>query len=105
MGSKNLLPTTNYNIQVISGEVYQWWKKYSGLTNASPNKNLHFTDKVWEEIIGYTDDNGVHHIGSFDEVYNKYPYEFTSNLLMAFFNELRARADGAYHEEEVIFGG
>ena len=61
-----------------------------------------FSEKVWEEILGYTDKDGAYHVGTFDALYNKYPCEFTYNMLSAFLMELQARDRGAYNREEEI---
>ena len=102
MMETNLKPSNNKEVQIISAACFEWWKRYNKYSNASLDKNLHFSEKLWEEIIGYTDDNGEHHIGTFDELYNKYPCEFTNNMLMAFLDELKARDQGAYKREEDI---
>ena len=103
---KNLKPIDNVLVQKISAECFEWWKRYNKLTNASKDNALHFTESVWSEILGYTDSNGVYHVGTFDAVYNKYPYEFTYNMLGAFLDELKARDQGAYPEDiDIVFGG
>lgn len=99
---KNLKPSTNKEVQDISVECFEWWKKYYKYTNASPDKNLHFSEKLWEEIIGFTDADGVYHMGTFDQVYYRHPCEFTYNMLSAFLLELQARDRGAYNREEEI---
>ena len=94
----NLKPSTNKEVQEISKECFEWWKRYNNYSNASADKKLHFSEVLWTEILGHKDEAGEFHYGTFDQIYNKYPCEFTSNMLMAFLNELRARDTGAYKE-------
>lgn len=93
----NLKPIPNREVQAISAACFEWWKRYNKLSSADPDKSRHFTEAVWTEICGYTDDSGVYHKGTFDEVYDKYPYELTSNMLGVFLEELQARDRGSYH--------
>ena len=103
MHNTNLKPTTNQLVVQISKECFEWWKRYNKYNNASTDKNLHFSDAVWSEILSYTDNkDGSYHIGTFDALYNKYPCEFTYNMLSAFLLELQARDQGAYKTEENI---
>ena len=99
---KNLKPVNNTMVQKISAECFEWWKRYNKYNNATFEKDMHFSEKVWEEIIGYTDKDGAYHVGTFDALYNKYPYEFTYNMLGAFLDELKARDQGAYKQIEDI---
>ena len=69
----NLKPIPKRDVQAISAACFEWWKRYNKLSNADPDKGRHFTEAVWSEICGYTDDSGVCHKGTFDEVYDKYP--------------------------------
>ena len=99
---QNLKPSTNKEVQAISVECFEWWKRYNKYSNASPDKHLHFSESVWEEILGYTDKDGVYHMGTFDQVYYRHPCEFTYNMLGAFLDELKARDQGAYKKVEEI---
>lgn len=100
--TKNLRPIDNVLVQKISVECFNWWKRYNKLSNANSDKSLHFSESVWTEIIGYTDEGGEYHPGTFDQLYNKYPYQFTYNMLSVFLSELQARDRGAYNREEEI---
>lgn len=102
MHETNLKPTTNQLVVQISKECFEWWKRYNKYSNATSEKDMHFSEKVWEEILGYTDKDGAYHVGTFDALYNKYPCEFTYNMLSAFLLELQARDQGAYKTEEDI---
>lgn len=102
MRDTNLKPSTNSMIQIISAECFEWWKRYNKYNNASADRATHFSESLWMEILGYTDDAGAWHVGTFDQLYNKYPCEFTYNMLSAFLLELQARDQGAYKTEEDI---
>ena len=101
MKEENLKPIDNASVIKISAECFEWWKRYNRYSNASPDKSLHFSESLWTEILGHKDEAGEFHYGTFDQLYNKYPCEFTSNMLMVFLNELRARDTGAYKKEEI----
>lgn len=102
----NLTPTTNKLVQTISAECFEWWQRYNRRTNASTNKADHFDDDMWKEICGYTDEAGAYHKGTFDLLCDKYPYQFTYNMLSVFMDELQARDRGAYPEDiDIVFGG
>ena len=98
----NLKPSTNAEVQNISKACFEWWQKYNKRSNASTDKNQHFTTEMWEEILGYKDDNGEYHKGTFDLLYDRFPCQFTYNMLTAFLMELQARDRGAYNREEEI---
>lgn len=102
----NLKPSTNNEVQNISKACFEWWQKYNKRSNASTDKNQHFTMEMWEEILGWKDNNGEYHKGTFDLLYDRFPCQFTYNMLTAFLMELQARDRGAYPEDiDIVFGG
>lgn len=98
---------SEYNLKPVSMPVARdimnncWirlFKKYTGITNASLNKEMHFTDEIWNEILGYRDADGNWVKGIADQIYDEYPFELTSNICLAFIKELEARDKGAYYD-------
>lgn len=82
----NLKTSSNADVQKISADVWaSFWKKYMNLSNASPDKEKHFTDEKWDDIIK-----------TFGEVAEKWNCRFASKLLLAYLEELEARNRGAY---------
>ncbi len=63
------------------------FKAFAGYTNASTNPALHFSDKVWEEVIKVA-----------DELIEEYPYVLTINICYAYIQELSARDLGGYKD-------
>ncbi len=97
MSEINLKPVeTSKAIDVMNACWTRLFKAYRGYNNASTNKELHFSDKVWNEIIGYRDDLNEWHKGVIDQLYDEYPYELTMNICIALLKELEARDRGAY---------
>lgn len=98
---------SEYNLKPVSMPVARdimnncWirlFKKFTGITNASLNKDMHFTDEIWNEILGYRDADGNWVKGIADQIYDDYPFELTSNICLAFIKELEARDKGAYYD-------
>jgi hypothetical protein len=98
---------SEYNLKPVSMPVARdimnncWvrlFKKFTGITNASLNKEMHFTDEIWNEILGYRDADGNWVKGIADQIYDEYPFELTSNICLAFIKELEARDKGAYYD-------
>ncbi|NWO21348.1 hypothetical protein HW273_05485 [Oribacterium sp. oral taxon 102] len=84
----NLSPINNKTAQEIQSEVWNsFWKKYRYTNNAASDKKNHFSDAIWNQIIHDA-----------DAIYDKYPYEFTSNLVQVFIKELHARDVGGYRD-------
>ncbi len=98
---------SEYNLKPVSMPVAKdimnncWirlFKKFTGITNASLNKEMHFTEEIWNEILGYRDADGNWVKGIADQIYDDYPFELTSNICLAFIKELEARDKGAYYD-------
>jgi hypothetical protein len=98
---------SEYNLKPVSMPVARdimnncWirlFKKFTGITNASLNKEMHFTDEIWNEILGYRDADGNWVKGLADQIYDDYPFELTSNICLAFIKELEARDKGSYYD-------
>lgn len=85
----NLSPINNKTAQEIQSEIWNvLWKKYRYTSNASSDKDKHFSDDLWKQVIHDA-----------DAIYEKYPCEFTSNLLSAYIDELQARDLGSYPDK------
>ncbi|MGP1588451.1 MAG: hypothetical protein ACTTHL_00945 [Oribacterium sp.] len=85
----NLKPSNNTAITEIQNAVWtEWWKKYRRYSNANSDKEYHITDELWKQAIREADD-----------LYQRFPCEFTSNLLSAYIDELQARDLGSYPDK------
>lgn len=109
MSEFNLKPVNHATAVTIMNRCWsEFYKKYSQYSNAAFDKNLHFSEKLWNEILGYHDDNGEWQKGLIDKLYDEMPYEFTSNICLAILKELEARDNGGYrdiYEEHNAFEG
>lgn len=82
----NLKPSSNANITEIQNAVWsEWWKKYRRYSNADTDKRNHITDELWKQALKEA-----------DALYDRYPCEFTSNLLGVYIDEVHARDLGGY---------
>lgn len=99
MSKMNLKPVeTSKAIDVMNACWKKLFRAYSCYNNASTNNELHFSDKVWNELIGCEDDQGEWHKGVVDQLYDEYPYELTMNICIALLKELEARDKGFYRD-------
>ena len=109
MSEFNLKPVNNQTAINIMNQCWNgFYKKYSAYNNASYNNDLHFSEKTWDEILGYRDEAGEFQKGIIDKLYDEMPCEFTSNICLAILKELEARDRGGYndvyHGHEVFEG-
>ena len=92
----NLRPCDNQTATAVFNEAWAFFKKYRNLSNASSDNSKHFSEEMWRDVCGWTDDEGYLHKGEVDKLYDKYPCEFTYRLIQVLVEELQARDRGRY---------
>ncbi len=72
----------NDEVKSMAQMIWHWWNQYKFLNNDSEDRDKHFSDEKWIQIIR-----------SFDEICDKYKSEFVERLMGAYLYELQMRSE------------